>query len=280
MTFGYLSWRKPDGTLVALNNQNDVIVTIGAVGLDAPPPTNTIEDYIAFDGAALTNRRQGARPIALPLWVRHATRVQTRISELVAMFRAGGQLVHNDGVDNRTLKNVIYDGGLGGDDSNVRSTVERRTAVSLLALDPWWYGTAVAQPLAVAAATAFDAGIAFSSAIPFDGGSSVPFTVVGDTDAYPVITVQGPATTVTVGNGTLEWVTAVALGASDVLVVDTRPGGRGPRLNGGAVNWALLTPASRLWTLPKGAVSIVSGVVGSTGATTVTLSYEPRFETR
>lgn len=274
-----MTWRDSTGAATVFDGSAGIFIYGKPLGLEAPTPVNTVEDYIAFDGAALTNRRRNVRPMALPIMLEHATRVETVTATLASIITKGaGQLQIADGTNTRYLKNVIYESGINGA-GDVSVELHRTLVLSLIALDPWWYDPAVPVALPIGAATAFDAAVAFDAVLPFDGGASVSTVVVGDTDAFPVITVNGPATSITVGAGGLDWTTAVALGASDVLVVDTRPGSRGPRLNGGAVNWALLTAASRLWTLPVGTTSVIVGVAGSTGATSATLSYEPRWST-
>lgn len=273
-----MTWTDANGASTVLSDGSaGIILQHAPVGLEAPAPSNTIDDYIAFDGGSLINRRRPVRSIALGLYLEHATRVETVVAQLASMLQGPGELEWADGVNTRTLRQVIYEGGIDG--SGDVNLLQRSMVVSLLALDPWWYGPANSQALSTAAVTSFDAAVSFDAAIPFDGGVAVAVTVLGDADAYPVITVTGPATSLVVGSNGLTWQIASALSASDVLVVDHRPGSRGPRLNGGAVNWALLTEASRLWTLSPGTPFVATGVIGSTGATSLTMAWEPRFLT-
>lgn len=272
-----LTWTAADGTVTVLDGSAGIWWRKGPIGLQAPPPTNIIDDYTSFDGGVLVNRRRGVRGFVLPIYLKHATRVQTLMSQLATILQGPGKLQYSDGTDTRELRQVIYEAGIDG--SGTANKLQRLLAVSMLALDPWWYGPANSQALSTAAATAFDAAISFDAAIPFDGGAAVGVTVVGDTDAYPVITVQGPATSLVGTCNGLTWALAVTLGASDVLVVDHRPGSRGPRLNGGGVDWSLLIEASRLWTLPAGVASVIVGIAGTSGATSIVMSWEPRYLT-
>lgn len=274
-----LTWTDVNGATTALDGSTGIRVTRGALGLDVPPMTNVADPYVTFDGSALISRRRNARQIALPLYVKHASRAQTPLAALAVAFQGPGRLRYADGTVDVELRNVIYDGGLSGDQSRVVSKSWRRVVASLLALDPWWYGAAQTQALSTATPTTFDAAIGFSTAIPFDGGSSQSVIVAGAGEAFPVITVNGPMTTLTVTTGGLGWSIASALGSSDVLVVDTRPGSRGPRLNGAAVDWSLLTEASRLWTLQPGTNSIVAGATGTSGASAIAMTWEPRYLT-
>lgn len=275
-----LTWRDVNGAATVLSEATGYKVLRPTMGLGVAAPKNRVDSYIAFDGAALISRRRDTHPLLVPILVRDATRAQTKIEALATALDNGpGQLEYADGVNTRFMRNVIYEDGLDGDLSNAPSSLWRKVAVSLLALDPWWYGPANSQALSVATPTAFDAAVGFDAVLPFDGGASAGVSIVGDGESFPVITVTGPVTTLTVGSGGLLWSVANPLLSTDVLVVDHRPGSRGPRLNGGAVDWSLLSEASRLWSLAKGVASVISGTTGSTGATSITMIWEPRYLT-
>lgn len=272
-----MTWTGADGAPLLLDGSTGVTLRERPLGLEVPHPANTVDQRLAFDGGVLVGRRRPPRPLALDLFFKHATRVETLLAEVAASLQGPGTLEWADDVNTRTLREVIYEAGLDG--SGFGNAVEAERVVSLLALDPWWYGAAESASLSVAAETAFDAAIAFDAAVPFDGGNATSVVVVGDTDVYPVITATGPATTLSVVYEGLSWSIAAPLGASDVLVVDHRPGSRGPSLNGGTVDWSLLSAASRLWPIAKGSASIVSGTTGSSGSTSLSMTFEPRWLT-
>lgn len=272
-----LTWTDAAGTATVFDGSDGISMLVNPVGLEAPNPTNTIDPLVAFNGGVLVNRSRPVRSIALALYVEHATRVETAVAELASMLQGPGTLVYADDVQSRTLRQVIYETGIDG--SGPGNLLARSLVVSLLALDPWWYGPAVSQLLPTVAVTGFDAAIAFDSVTPFDGGGSVAVAVTGDVEAYPVFTVAGPATTLTVGSGGFAWQISSTLTSSDTLVVDHRPSSRGPRKNGGAVDWSLLTETSRLWPLAQGLTPVITGATGTTGATSVVMSWEPKYLT-
>lgn len=277
MTGRVMTWTDAAGVATVLDGSAGIIARHAPIGLEAPSPVNTIDDYVAFDGGVLANRRRPARPIALGLFLEHATRVETVTAQLASMLQGPGTLQWADDVQSRVLRKVIYEAGLDG--SGDVTLTQRSVVVSLLALDPWWYGPANSQALSTSGVTAFDAAIGFDSLIPFDGGTGIGVTVVGDAEAYPVITVVGPVTTLTVICNGLSWSIASGLSTSQVLIVDHRPGSRGPTVNGAPVDWSWLTEASRLWTLPSGVTSVITAMTGNTGATSVTMTWEPRWLT-
>lgn len=274
-----LTWRDANSVATVLSEANGYKVLRPAMGLGAAAPQNNIENYVAFDGAALTNRRRGTLPVLLPVLVRDAARAQTLIAALAKMLQGPGQLEYADGTNTRYLKSVIYEGGLDGNMADAVNPLWRKVAVSLLALDPWWYGPATSQVLSTASPTTFDAAVSFDSVLPFDGGGSTAVPILGDTEIYPVFSVTGPATTLVVSSGGFGWAIASPLGGGDTLVVDHRPSSRGPRKNGGAVDWSLLTQSSRLFPVAQGTTAVITGATGTTGATVLVMSYDPRYLT-
>lgn len=274
-----LTWFDADNEETVLDDTTGYVSLTGAIGLGAPTPLNTIDPYNAFDGGALVKRRQDVKQVVLPMLVEHATRVETGIGDLARKFRGPGILQWADGTHTRYLRNVVYESGLQGDHSNY-NPLWRYVVVSLLALDPWWYESAQSTALSTTGGTPYDANIAYDADIPYDGGDSVSVIVESDDEVFPIVTVDGPATTLTVSSDSLGWSIAAPLAAGQVLTVDTRPSNRGPRLNGGPVDWSLLTAPSRLWTWSApGTKSIVTGVSGATDQTTIVVQWEPRFLT-
>lgn len=272
-----LTWTDAAGTATVFDGSDGISMLINPVGLEAPNPTNTIDDFVNFDGGILVHRSRPVRSVALNLYVEHDTRVETAVAQLASMLQGPGTLVYADDVQSRTLREVIYETGIDG--SGPGNLLARSVVVSLLALDPWWYGPPASQALATSAVTTFDAAISFDSTTPFDGGGSVAVAVSGDAEAYPVFTVVGPVTTLTIGSGGLAWQIASPLTSSDSLVIDHRPSSRGPRKNSGPVDWSLLTESSRLWPLAQGLTAVVTGATGTSGATSVVMSWEPKYLT-
>jgi hypothetical protein len=271
------------GATVELNDvASGCRVLKGAAGLDAPPVFNNIGQYLSSDGGVLVKMRRQVRPIILPLFLTDATRVQTKVASIAAALVGPSTITISDGTITRSLLNVIYEAGLEGVRSNEMAGGEtwRKFAVSLLALDPWWYGASTSTALTFAAAVAFDAAIAFDAVVGFSGSDANPVTIVGDAPASPITTIVGPFTTLQVGIAGGETFTlSSALAAGETIIVDTTPGNRGPRLNAGAIDWSLLTPSSRLWELPLGSSVLNSGSTGSTGASSVQVEWRERWLT-
>lgn len=278
-------WVASDGRNIELSAVNGYTILAGVQGLDAPPVELFSEARTEGDGSVLVKRRTGVRYIALPMYVNTGTHVRAPISLLSDVFRGPGQLrVSDDGVNYRTLRDVFYETGLQGDESRGVSMPHawRKFVVSLQSLDPWWYASAEGQIMTIGATSAFSAsGITFDDPLTqFNGGNAAVFQVAGHADAYPVWTISGPFTTCIVEvSGSQQFTLAAALADGDTLTVDTRPGSRGPSLNGGAIDWALLTAASRLPTFTPGTVSVTVSSSGTDAGSSLIAEYEPRWLT-
>lgn len=277
-----LTWIDTNGTSTVLDVSTGFRFLTGGVGLDVPPVELSTEPYLSFDGSVLVKRRRGQRRVALPLYINTGGTVSTAVGQAAAFFQGPGTLRYT-GVNTRDLINVIYEAGMEGDWSDQVAVNEtwRKLVVSLLALDPWWYGSTDTVAFQINIQVAFDdAATAFDAAISFDAASTNPILVEGDVSAFPVTTIVGPFTTLQVGlSGGQSFALADPLAGGDIITVDTRPGSRGPSRNGGAVDWSLLTPASRLWELEVGTSVMDVAATGESGSSGIEMSWRERWLT-
>ncbi|SCD43660.1 Phage tail protein [Streptomyces sp. Termitarium-T10T-6] len=101
----------------------------------------------------------------------------------------------------------------------------------------------------------------------------------GDDDAYPVWTIKGPATTVTLTNVTTGQTLALTrtITGADTIVIDTRERQQTALLNGVTNLWPDLSDDSSLWPLETGVNDLSLTVAGSTTDTSVRMTYQPRY---
>lgn len=280
-----VSWTGADAATISLDQltTSDMRATLrGPLGFDVPPVHNSTAARLNASGSALIGRRRLERSVVIPLLIEDPVSIEDAIARLAVAFEGPGTLSYTTASRTRQLRDVIYSHGMEGDWSSVRAYDNWRLVdLALVALDPWWYGDGDVAVLTLSAATAFDdAGTTFDAATLFDGAASNPVAVAGDAGAYPVSTITGPFTTLTVGlSGGQSFTLAAALAAGSVITIDTRPGNRGPRLNGGPIDWSLLTSTSRLFELPVGASTLLAQSTGSTGASSVEVTWDERHLT-
>jgi hypothetical protein len=277
-----LTWVDAAGVSTVLDGSTG-FTALWAVGLDAPAVELNLAPYLSADGSVLVNRRHPHRRIALPMLINTGAAASTAVGQAAAFFQGPGTLRYT-GENTRELIDVIYEVGMEGDWSEELAPLEtwRKLVVGLVALDPWWRGAEATSSLTfgVTVIPFSDAGTAFSAAIGFDGSDANPVTVAGDGPAFPVTTITGPFTTLSVGvvSGQV-FALAAPLASGSTITIDTNPGSRGPRLNTNAVDWSLLTPESRLWELPVGVSVLNAAATGSTGASLIEVSYRERWLT-
>lgn len=290
-----LTFTSVDGAVWPLDGTTGVTALEGGEGFFEIPVELGLEDLVAFDGASLYRSRFAPRRLVLPLllsdsteilsvWRRLSSALLARpISPLPGVGSRGGTLTYDGPGGQRTLENVVFesaDRSMTGYD--LQASRDDKMVVSLLALDPWWYGPIESTTMNLAAGTPIDAAIPIDDPnTPMDGGDSTQVTVAGDELSFPTFVIDGPFTTLTLdGPTTGETITlAGALADGDQIVVDASPLNRGPRLNGDPVSWQLLTPTSRLFLLPR-PVAVVSMNATGTGANSrVELRWRNRYMT-
>lgn len=284
MAWTSISWTDADGGVTELQDRANGlgVLLAGSFGLNAPPVELNAAALVSLDGSLLVKRRRGVRDVMLPLFVESSLDLQAKVRTLTSALQGPGTLTLSDGTVTRSLLDVYYDSGLGGEYGSDQYVPDRwqKFPLSLLALDPWWYGDAQTVTLAFGNDTAFDdASTSFDSG-PFDGGATTPAAISGDATALPSFTFTGPFDTCQVGiAGGSSMVLASALAAGNTITVNTARGDRGPRLNGGAIDWSLLTPESRLFELPVGVVSMFTSSSGTTGSSALEMTYRERWLT-
>lgn len=280
-----------DGTPQIAHGNAAAAIGRNAEGVFEAPDELVIDPRTGLDGGALVSRRAPVRRVVLPLELTAAagSTLRTVWASLFAALRAGGTLTYTAGATTRELRQVVLEGvdraGLGMDMGAIRGDV---VVVTLVALDPWWYGPLELTEIDLAAidGTGWEPPVSWAPDLPWNGGDAAPITVDGDTGAAPVFTIEGPVDEVIVARSGLAWAWQSPLGAGEGGTVDCRPGRRGPRLGSeivtgvgalGDVRWQLLTEQSRLFTLEPGSNTLAIGVAGASTGATLTVGVEPRY---
>jgi hypothetical protein len=283
MSIPVLTWVGSTGTELELSG--DLLVMDAPIGLDLPATALTTATS-AGDGQVLTYARHDARTIALPLAIltEDVRGVKGTLASLFNVRRGAGQLRHAVDGRTRTLRNVIYQGGLEGDETKTRSDWATMV-LSLLALDPFWYADSqsivVSSPdvpaawdspipwsspypwngpgVGINAGLGWDEPLAWDSAIPWNGGVIAAPGVEGDAGTWPTFTFKGPATSFEVIHiRTGERIASALPLSAQTLIVETQPGStRGPTLNGEpAWEWLTLDSTSEMLLEPGDTLAV------------------------
>jgi len=149
-------------------------------------------------------------------------------------------------------------------------------AVSLIADQPFWLGEPQRRTWAQSDPVDFFGGLAKGPPFRISSGSQLATATItneGDVEAWPVWTIRGPATSVTVGvdGRTVQW--SITLAEGDTLVIDTDPTVQCAWLNGVDVTAQLGTASFA--PIPAGEDRPLSLTMAGTGS--VQAEITPRY---
>lgn len=281
-----VSFTDPRGVTTHLSDwENGWLLQPGAKGLDMPQYAFATDESPGIDGYVLRDVRAQGKEIILPVafWANdsraaYKARRRALISSLNPKRGVGTlTLTEPDGAT-RTI-GAYYSGGLEGDES--LDAAGERWCINALTFgvpSPYWTGGEVSH--------SWKAGsdAEFFPVLPVVVGDSqvlgeVTVTNPGDDVAYPVWTIDGPATTITLTNQAngQEIVLTRTITAADTIVIDTRERRQSALLNGVTNLWPDLSDGSELWPLEEGDNDLDLVVAGSTSATSVAMTYQPRY---
>lgn len=235
-------------------------------------------------GETVAGVKLRARDVDLPLLVtctnRHdfVEKVRTLVSAFNPDKGEGKLRVGHDRNSARELK-CRYIGGLDGDTNGKGwSPSTGMFVLTLRAADPFFYAPAPVREEFVPGTP-----IAF---FPFFPLVLTQGTVIntgtlnnnGDYTAWPIWTVTGPGTTLTLRNMTTGMVlqAVLSLAAGESLIIDTRPGIK-TVLSGSTNYFSTLTSDSTLWGLARGNNNVQVELDGSDLNSRVAVAYYPPY---
>ena len=282
------TWTDPDGQVWQLSNTSDEVgyfTTAGIAGWGANP-IEIITDPLARGGEEVRSIRAHPRRITWPLHIYGDTHLEflTRYRNLLGAFtrtthrRAPGilRVARPDGVQAAREIECYYEDGFGGEAGE--GWLSASPVLTLMCPDGYWRSTAP-----IVHRYAYTPGRLFLHPYPSLSSSRVLGDMLidnpGDIEAWPVWEITGPATAITATNPQAGggFTLTYPLAAGETVVITTnRPTVRGPGgINlAGALSW----PGAMLWPLLAGRNQVTVQVAGADDGTSVTLTFQPRFE--
>lgn len=281
-----VSFTDPGGVTTLLTDwERGWVVQPGAKGLDMPGYAMATDESPGIDGYEVRQVRAEGKTITLPIafWANdsRAAYKARRRAFIRSLNPKRGQgtltLTEPDGAQ-RSI-GVRYQDGMEGDES--LDAAGARWCISALVFavpSPYWSGGEVTTTWRT------DPGGDFFPFLPLVVGDSQVLGAVtvdndGDDDAFPVWSISGPATTVTLTNVTTgqALVLTRTITGADTIVIDTRERQQTALLNGITNLWPDLSDDSALWPLETGINELTLTVAGSTSDTSVQMTYQPRY---
>lgn len=286
-----VSWTSSSGRVTSLSDFDDpnsgVFVMPGVAGTGLPDYTFYSDQSPAFDGTVVRGVRASQRQITIPLhlWGLDRPSCLARYRRLVQDLNPAygpGTLTFTEDDGSARHISAYYSDGLQGQEDDDRTGRHWMTAVLVFtAPSPFWLGED--------RTLTFSVGGGASTFLPF-----IPLQVrdsqvlgavkvinLGEVATYPVWTIKGPATAATISNSTTgeSFTLSRTLSSSDTAVIDTREGVKDARLNGSINLWPNLGSSPVLWPLRPGSNDVGLTVTGTSGTSSVQLTYTSRYLT-
>ncbi len=290
----YLTWTSAEGRVTSLEDYRTpgagTIAMPGVLGLGMPGYTFFEDSSPAFDGALVRGTpRANPKDITVPIHIWASTRAAARarygafVEDLNPQDGPGLLTVHERDGTSRQIPAYYSQGleGSGSDDGDGDGPTWWTFAAVFHAPRPYWLGDE--------RSVLFELGGSGTPFYPFlplrvadsSPGGAVQVTNAGNTDVYPVWTITGPASSVTLTNDTTGKTLRVdyAMTPGDTLVIDTRDGAKFVLLNGVTNLWPAVVLGSKLWPLRGGINRLTLAAPDATQATTITAAFQERFLT-
>lgn len=284
MTVTYTwEWLDPNGTATTLWVEYDV------KGAFAPPVAVLDEDVPGQPGARFREARHLVREFPLPLYWYANTASELHATLRAAAYamdptRGEGTLRATSPVgDQRQIGCRVTAGmdltqALGEQAGPLR----QRAVVTFRCQDPYW--TAVSDVVSVYEMGTLPLFFPFFPLRLSASEIAVNTTVTnnGEVDSWPVWTITGPGSAVTLTNlttGKSLAIPDVTLGNGESIVIDTRPGAKTVTLGDGTNLWSLIPWGSALWPLLPGPNAVRLEMTGTTADSELQLAYRPRYLT-
>lgn len=275
-------WVDPNDGLTELDCEWD------AEGRFAPAPVFEAEGVPGQSGQRLRTVRHDVHQFSMKFWLTDVSEEALRSQLRTVIYkmdptRGIGRLrVIAPAGDSREIFCRVSS-GLGvsevlGQDS---AFYAQRISAQFIAHDPYWYSvgdTAIVYSGDVEAATFFPFfPLRLSAAAVFVDDNSI--SNPGDLEAWPVWTIEGPGSNISISNLTTEesLTLSTTLTSGETLTIDTRPGAKTVIDGTNTSLFANLSATSVLWSLAQGDNHIQVAMDSTSSTSAIRLAFRPRY---
>ena len=288
------SWVDVNGTEWPLNGETNYQVIIGPVGMYGMP-INIVTQEVPLQPGTLEKYVQLLPGLVkLPILVYASDEptldfVRRQLKWAMSPARGVGKLRHtaNDGTV-RELNCRVQKGFEGDETAGNRGLGAVILNLEFFAADPFWYDTDFQQiPFATGSTVTFLGPSPFIPILLSSVGAVGTGSVENDGDAlaWPIWTLQGPATSLNLTDTTTGDVLSLpstqmaSITMGQEIVIDTSPQfGKTITREDGSRHFGYMDPTSILWGLAVGTNAVSVAVGGSGASTLLTLQFKRRYE--
>jgi len=261
-----MAWIDPSATTTLLDGSGAYKAIYGRNGIWDTPREFLEYTVPNYDGAFVRFVKLDPANPLLPVWITGADEsalaaAMRTLRSAMNPKRGAGKLQYTSADSTVRQLNCYLQAGLEADESQGnRAFGKLMAALQFHAPDPLWYDASST----VVTRTTFGA-----------------FTVTntGDVEFWPQWSIHGPTTNLTITNTTTgqSMVFTLTLGGSDILTIDTTPLVKTVLLNGTTNEYAAMSNTSSLFSFATGANVLNFTLSGTTGSTSIQLTYKQRY---
>lgn len=277
-----LSLTGANGDTIQFDNSS-YIITDGLKGFGIPATTVRIQES-ATDGGIFRHTKRGIREVDMPIVIVGTDRADTetkmrRLSNALQNTLGAATLTATYANGDVYYLNVYYAGGgetVFGQDGGLTFA---RWVVTLQAPNPFWTST-TGNTFKVNAGNTGRGLLPKLSYMRVSSSQAIGTVTVantaGDVPSFPVYTIYGPLTTLSIATGSTGFTYNAAIAAGETITIDTAAG---TVVDQAGVNkYANLGAAPKLFAIPPGTTTITVNGTGATSASQIACTYYPRRE--
>ena len=281
-------WSAPDGSTVNLSDWSGGYYQLGdnTTGLRSPTYDLATSRFAGVDGTTVTAVRANPAEPTVALLIEASTKqlFRAKARALVRAMRPkagpGTLTVTTEWGDSRSLS-CYCTGGLEGDQANNvgGSGLWWRMVLKFYAPSPWWQGDERTITFGLSAPSAFfPIPPVLLSASNIQGALSIDLSDA-DAPSFPVWTITGPGSALTLSNTTTGRSIQLntPIGDGQTVVIDTRPGLQSVRDGSGVNLMGSLASDPALFPLVEGVNQVSALMAGAGAASSITGVYRPSY---
>ena len=247
------------------------------------PATNVRIEESAGDGGVWRHSKRGVRQLDLPVTIIGTDRgdVESKLRRLnkVLQDAQGATKINANYSSGETLQlSAHYVSGAEGSRGENGGMTWQRILLSFQAPNPFWQSS-VQQSFTITSGNTGRGMLPQLSKLKLSSSQTlgvISVTNEGDVAAYPVWTVRGPITGLSISDGSLSFGFEDSVAVGETIVINTETGV--VLDDTGANRYGILATAPKLFKLNPGTSSLSVIGTDSETSTEVTLTYSPRYE--
>ena len=271
-----------NGDSIELADDSDFVLASGVTGFGIPSTAVRIDES-AGDGGTWRHTKRGVRDVDLPVIIFGASRddVESKLRRLAKLLQdrnGAPKIVANYSNGDSLFIEAHYVGGAETQFGSDATSFYCRWVIQMQAPQPYWQSASL-QSFTVTAGNTGRGLLPQLSKMKVASSQTLGLVSVNssaDVDVYPVWTIRGPVSSLSISNGTQSFGFNTAVASGETITIDTEAGTVDDQT--GANRYPILTAAPKLFPFAPGRSTIEVVGLSTTTATYIACNYALRYE--